>query len=318
MRNTVIFDSVSEILGDEKNRFFGEGYRSVDHEILDFGLDKESIFGQGKVKIEYRGVHSKKGDTELKAHFTTLDMLVLTSYSCEKFVEAFFSCSFKDCWFTKMKISTTKSSTDLTDSVLDFYMNVENMEIYEGGYKVYFTTWASNIKNECTLYTEGDCLDVPLEIPRNQKILLRDTYIGSRLLNPVRSIEDTYIELNCDFLISRININNPEYVNYDIFDMFLCMSQQVQALFYKYDQLQREDTNNLWMREIAYECDKPLKVADTFYQIIRLNRTKLIKKSEDDVWRVGNVNISIMDYPDLKVTAKIAHKIPNKKERLYA
>ena len=57
--------------------------------------------------------------------------------------------------------------------------------------------------------------------------------------------------------------NTNEY--YDIFDMFICMSQQVQALFYKYDNLDREDTNNLWMREIVFENSKRFKIDKSFY-----------------------------------------------------
>ena len=205
MKALRIYDNISELLGDEKKRFFSNGYKLVNHEIQDFYFNEENREGMGEVKIKYNEAFAQKGNSSLKAHFTTLDLLVLANYTCEKIIESQFICSFEDCWFNRIRISTLGSSTDLNENILKFKVNVNDIEICEEGYRVDFVTIASNLKIECSAYINGELSENPKSINIDEKVLLQDTSIGKRLTMAIRKIEETYINPSAQYIVSKIS-----------------------------------------------------------------------------------------------------------------
>ncbi|MNI63390.1 hypothetical protein D3C73_1187560 [compost metagenome] len=98
--------------------------------------------------------------------------------------------------------------------------------------------------------------------------------------------------------------------HYTWLDTFVCASQQVQALFYAIDNVKREDSNNLWMREITYEYKEPNYKPMGFVQTATVQQAKLLKKG-DKIWRTALIECLSDSSASFRLAVSIAHELPS-------
>lgn len=311
MRELKKYQEISEILGDDSLRFFSNGYRNVVHKLEKLEFDSKETILKGGVAIEYTKSFSVKNGKTQQPHLTTLDALMISNYSCIEINRVLFEGDIEEIWVSKLKISSGNQHTDELDQ-LSFSTKLKELKIAADGYIIIYETVVNNMKVQLEMVANCELKGNIESFSREEQVILQEAHFGQKLLSLDVEVRENLIDIKDQYIISLIEITKSTIEYYDIFSMFLSMTQQAQALLYKYDDLSREETNNLWMREIEMSYEKRFITTVPFYQKAELVKPKILKMKDGSVWRTGLFDLSILNNQNLYCRAKIAHQLPTK------
>ena len=321
--------NIDEILGSSKQRYFGNGYKHVNHELRNIDIDPNNNTFTADISIRYPADWSKKETSkELQPHLSTIDAYVI---SCQ-IVEAFIAHSQllntndrKRSWVRRLAIKAgTSPVNDLNHIPLaGEYLNTESALNSLNGNISCFQIELSGFSIELDLDHGPTKGVVNLELGHFHDITevlqqRSSSYYGGQYKNLTHEIvinESNSSLLNSDLTIIKDsiyqaseNLASKHSAYYNPLDILISCAQLCQVLMYKIDDLDRTNTKNLWMRSISVYCPKPIIKEGNLPITIRVEKSKLVEKGKAE-WRFADLSADTPLDKDCFLEASVAHEV---------
>ncbi|WP_410514566.1 AvrD family protein [Paenibacillus sp. BR2-3] len=323
-------NNINDLLGNPEKRFFSSGFKKVRHSLKRLHIDpiEQKISAVGAVL--YPADWSIKDEPELKPHLSTLDGALLSLHLCCAYLKSIFDLTeyqLSHIWIRKVALkSGSFAQFDLDNLIIvSNWKGVEETEDSLCGNVSRFSCEVGNMKID--IYIDHFVNSMNHIIKKYDTIQDLIGNMDSSFYGEVyRSIAYELTNVNVDkdnlSLSSQITIKYPYseskfcgigsvYLpHYTWLDTFVCASQQVQALFYAIDKISRDNSNNLWMREIIYEYKEPIYKPLGFVQTAAVQQAKILKMG-NQLWRTALIECSNNSSASFRLVVNIAHELPS-------
>lgn len=319
-------ESIDEILGPRDSRFFGNGFRNVTHHIHDVHIKPFDKTVEAVASINYPRNWSKKAHHELKPHLSSIDALAISAQLNEAYLYTVHNVkeSHKNqMWLRKciMRVNTATqdlsnfsvntrlsmseiNGTSLCGNLSHFVSNIGNISV-----EMVIDHWVNETKAENHHHYQhiDDLLG---------KSELR--YYGMGYKTSFHEIKDVIIDTDKKKISTQISMTYPNKNHIQCgqgafyfpfispIDCIVIFGQLAQGLLYKLDSMERTYSNNLWMRRISFEYNKPLFQPDGFQAAAWMKNTKAISKNGKQ-WRTADFVVFL---PSVEASYSVAHQLP--------
>ncbi|WP_242855855.1 AvrD family protein [Ruminiclostridium josui] len=296
-----VYETIDELLGDKDKRYFSSGFKNVKHLFNDISISLFRNELTAKCSAIYPENWSiKENGTVLKPHVSTLDILVFAFCLNTLFVSHIYQLNntqIDDMWIKKVTIKagsnpeynleeidihTNFLGTSKTDDVR--YNSVFSNEIAGFNVVIEIEHFINSITTEDIYYSSMNCAGSTIAGYCRQLV---DK-------NKIYDLSNIYIDKNSQSLYSNVNIRKTEAISdnniYSIIDLFACASQQMQALIYRIDNIERKCSNNLWMRKVNIEYKKPISTLKSFRQSVSISKSKILSM-KGSIWRIATLYV---------------------------
>ncbi|AEY66774.1 AvrD family protein [Clostridium sp. BNL1100] len=316
-----VYETIDELLGDKDKRFFSSGFKNVKHLFNDISISPCRNELTAKCSAIYPENWSVKEDgTVLKPHVSTLDILVFVFCLNKLFVSHIYQLKnnqIGNMWIKKVVI---KAGSEPEYKLEDIDIHTRFLGTAETGNDRYNSMFSNEIAGfNMVIELEHDINSMTTEEIYYSSINDAGSAITgycSQLVekNKIYDLTNICIDKNSQSLSSNVNIRKMETISdnniYSIIDLFACASQQMQALIYRVDSIERKCSNNLWMRKVEIEYKKPVSTLKSFRQTVYISKSKILHMKEN-TWRIADFKC-IVDSPSnpLSVSVSLAHEIP--------
>ncbi|GAB2023003.1 AvrD family protein [Pseudolactococcus yaeyamensis] len=315
---------VDEILGDKEYRYFGNGYKNVHYDILNLSLEPEKI--TAFTTIHYPLAWSKK-DTpkELVPHLSTIDAAYIGLQLSEVFLITLLDLKniLRNQMFIKTLHLKAKNGVleDLSKVSCEISYSVVTGEPYD---KHQFSGQIGNI----AFYSEIELPPCPVRplvkkcYEEVDEILgdSQDRYFGRLYEHTKHYIKN--IETDCDKFTSQADIhvenqvfNIDKHYGIDTFhlsnfqpsviDCIVAIAQLSQVLIYEMDDLDRKNSQTLWMRNVKIDR-KRVTESEYHPSSIQVEKSKMIKMRQEK-WRMVDLEGKFFNY---QFRYSLAHILP--------
>jgi hypothetical protein len=321
--NDVGRSSIDDFLGDSSTRYFGAGFRHVSHRIHDVRVDSAARAATALVDVRYPTAWSRKRNRELQPHLSSIDALTVAADLADLHLRCAYGfdangaarCWLRGCVLKAASTPTTdlrrvpvSSSLERTDADPDSLCGhvshltcrvgsiavdlvVDHPVVEPGSGTVTFAHIDEALgRGDCRHYGEG-----------YKRVSIR--------IGDIRSDEAGRIDAEIDFRPSGVWL--PDGLSAD-YEPFMSMAhaivggaQLAQVVLYKYDQITRERSNNLWMRKIAMRMPKPVALDGPFRGQTWITKTNIIPMKSAQ-WRSASF---VLTFPGLEVDYNLAHEL---------
>ncbi len=327
--SAVLAKNIDDILGVSSQRYFGAGYKQVQHSIQDVNIDPNSKQIKATVCINYPTTWSKKNTSkELKPHLSTIDAFVVAAQVCDAFVSYCYQLSdglSKRIWIRELSIRAGRGSVlELNDIPLSGELvssatsedslngYLSEFEITLGGFIINLVLDHSLLaSNLCHEPIQFDCVEELLG--QNQTSIYGHEYTHIKHNIQVLNLNATSIDAT--LRLERESNYNPTSGLGAAFsgctsplDLLVCAAQLSQVLIYHLDDLDRTDTKNLWMRSVKVHSPHPLVKSGATPIKVATKKSRLVNKG-NECWRTADVLVTTDADPDFVIESSIAHEI---------
>lgn len=297
--------NVDALLGDHRQRYFGDG-----HKRTLYGVTKidDNLFGS----ISHSGTWSSKSQQEVQPHLSTLDGVILASLLAEKYLESIGEDS-SSYFLTKFEIKSGMKPIEnlneipliLKSSVTENDYALFNVLILDMKVSVTF----KNIDSSGKVAGAGEGFEG--FISNHLKNIQHDIYDISFL--------DTLDTADKCSIFCKANRANSQLVDYkgisanfshcySLLELLIVFSQMAEMLAYHADNIDRDCSQTLWMKNVTAELAHPIPV-DEIELLGKIRKNKLIDM-KDHNWKIFE-----MSGADTKnricISSKIAHQLPD-------
>lgn len=327
--NILRFKSIDDCLGNAKTRFLGSGYRRVDHRINDIRVNDGDEFAGARAvaTVRYPADWSHKSDdVELRPHLSSIDAMILGL----QLVEAYLTHAHgldgpqrRRMWPRRI---TLKAGNSPQENLHRFGIDVERIAATVG------TICQSSSRLRARLGTMK--LDCDIE---HDGIAHRDAAGSyqeiSDLLGALeyqclgagsRSRRHVINDIDIDILGARANaavlVENSGSRQFDtgmgaayqpsltVIDAFLVLAQLMQVLIYQTDDIDRAESNTLWLRKLDMEIAQPRQRSSGRHRAwTEINDGKILVL-RGQPWRKADVTGGI---GEITATMSVAHQLPD-------
>ena len=326
------YQTIDDILGDREKRFFSNGFRNVSYSLKNIKITSGSTEINAVGSVFYPDNWSvKKDGTQLKPHLSTLDVLLLSLYVNILHINTTY-CLTKSqqaqTWVKSLKIKAgSEAYFDMSQVKIKSKATcMENADSYLGDYTSKYINNIEGFKVEIEFDHTINKKD------ENDKYITDMNEVFGNLKNDYYSllyrftnydISKTDFDMENKTITSLISIENSckdfvkegtssyYYPYYSMIDTFVCSAQQMQALIYYLDGIDRKCSNNLWMRKVCMKYKKPFRNIDGFKQTVKINKTTIINVNGHK-WRMADFECGI-DHPDspFSLCVSLTHQLPD-------
>jgi len=289
--DTRYIECITDLLGKGDDRYFCNGFKHVDFEFADLTWQDKML--TGSVWCDYNW--NKKKSKHL--HLGTVEYIALAASICEQMLAAEFNLSADEIassWISyyKMKIQTCIDLTEnkrvpISGKLISLHKAEHGVNFYKSSFEVQINTTV--IKME---------INHPLSVwinvftPFNGCINAHTMYyctVYKERNHQIRNIVLDEALMNCT---ADVSIENDaavpaglgsQYGGTMLTDIILVSGQLVQALFYTLENIDRNQANNLWLKEFEVYINQPDSRMDCQAKIT-FEDIKTLKKG-DETWK---------------------------------
>ncbi|TCW47582.1 avirulence D protein (AvrD) [Bacillus thuringiensis] len=323
-----IYKDIDDILGNREQRFFGTGFKKVNHQVQDIAVSEKCVVATAN--IIYPMDWSKKSeDTDLKPHLSTIDATVLSLQLNEIYIIQKFGITKaqrRKIWMKRIVLKAGTTPQEDLDNLIISTRHIEtkivsnslctNMSIFESqiGSMQIRCEIEHDIEEECNEEASFDSIDEILGLHNKR-------YYGDMYKNSQQIIEDVEIDFSNQRLTSLVNVKDmdenllkPEGMEADYFpslsiiDCMITVAQMAQALIYKIDDIDRSNSNTLWMRKVIIENKNPNQPYGPFIASTHISKSNLLKL-KGGIWRTTEM---LGEYKNYDLHYYLAHELPYK------
>ncbi len=301
MSHILHFQSIDDLLGLHAKRFFGTGFRRITQSLSEGIILNQN--GRGKIQalasIQYPEDWSKKdGAINLEPHLSSIDALVLSAQLCELYLSTIYILAgneMRRLWLRRFTMRSGRNSYHQLDKFPAEATLLSTSKI-KGGEAVYLSIFQTQI-GSINLYMEYEHPISGVMLPKDNPASAEDTlgmpdkrYYGLAFKKPIQSIRDISIDsknmrANAHIAIKSVLedlVTEGQCAAYwpclTPIDCMITIAQLAQALLYNLDGIERDASNNLWMREINMYCNRPVSSMEEFEastQIVKVKTNKV-------------------------------------------
>lgn len=319
--NIYEFKDIDDFLGDGSKRYFVTGYKKALREIKNVSVNSSEIIGVGN--LLYNSSWSTKKEAPRKPHVSSMDALLFSLSLTEVFLTKNFKVDSQDILLTNFSIKPWKKPIEELQGIKlkAKYSIQEAIRLPSGKY---------NYIVDCVASVDEMIVKIKFTLRNSNKIENSessfysdiDEYLGDSRKNMYRyghnaflhNIKNVVVDTEALTTFSKIKVfkeNSCELTGIgsndqlSIVDGMIITLQLIQCLLYKLDGIRREDSNNLWMREMYFNQDcannENVNNCKIFAKEIKLIGGK------NELWRLATVEGNIAN---MTMQYKLAHKLP--------
>ncbi|MBY0039522.1 hypothetical protein H7U08_23725 [Bacillus cereus] len=321
------YKDIDDILGSREQRFFGSGFKKVNHQIYDIEVSEKCVVATAD--ISYPTDWSKKSeDTDLKPHLSTIDATVLSLQLNEVYITQKFGITEaqrRKIWLKRIVLKAgTTPQEDLNKLIISTQhiktKNVSdslgtNVSIFESqiGSMQIRCEIEHDIEKECNEGAKFDSIDQILGLHSKR-------YYGDMYKNPQQIMEDVQFDFQNQKVTSLVNVTHINespfkvegmeaayYPSFSIIDCMITVAQMAQALIYKVDDIDRSNSNTLWMRKVIIENKNPYQPYEPFVASTYISKSNLLKL-KGSMWRTTEM---FGEYKNYSLHYYLAHELPS-------
>lgn len=308
-------------LGAKDKRYLASGYKKVCYEYKQLHVDNGIL--KGSLDIEWGGVWSIKGASSLKPHLGTAEYLAIAANMVEVYLAKVYKLSqsainYSYISFFKLKMPPVPkqqtSSLNVSVNKVEFTGNdhritsVFCVDIDHVKVRVNVVHCSEQGDNFWKISERGICSIRKHYFTEGYKKHCHQIFVDSKDWEQDR-LEAAISLTNCSDRYDENGIATAYLPGPSLTDFVLISGELIQALIYKMDNLSREETNNLWLRELTIESGLPSTSNQYSHSVDCVSFRKLKKKNED--WRLADLELKMNTTTAL---FKVAHKLPKRTE----
>ena len=319
------YESVDDVLGSAESRYFGAGYRSVQHRVFDVRIDTRNHIAAAFAEVIYPESWSSKPDQELTPHLSSIDGFVIATQLMEAYLREAYGLdddSVRDCWIRKCSVKSGHTPTlELTHIPVALHLDGTRAEAGTlCGQLSEFSIAVGSLSLEISV-------DHALPVERRVRIAFADAEccLGEQsahyLAGGYKSSRVTVSELAVTQLASRARAKFS--VDYDkarahsglsaahfpflsIPDALVGTAQLAQALLYRQDDITRATSKNMWMRRFTVSIPQRAVPEPKFDVETWISEAHVLSVGGSQ-WRTAKFNVTL---PSMTAVFALAHELP--------
>lgn len=298
---------VDTLLGDHRTRYFGDGHKRTNYEIV-FEENENQFYGV----ITQSGLWSNKSDKTVQPHLSTLDGVILASLLAERYLEAekevpenFYLSKFTIKSGMKPIENLNKVPVILSKKYLDKDGAKFNISVLDMKVEIKFQRFTVFSRET---YTENT--DKKEYLPNHLKDIHHNIY-DINFLETLDTADRCYIFCKTNKVIDKNNkykgVSSNFSINYSLLELLIIFSQMAEMLAYHADDIDRECSETLWMKNVTAEISELIPNGELEF-LGKITKNKLLDMKGKD-WKI--FEMSGTDTQNrIKISSKIAHQLP--------
>lgn len=324
------YSDISEYLGDKNNRYLSTGYKRVSRELKCIDIDRENCSVSMRARLSYDKTWSiKLGEYRDDIHLSTFDVAIFVVKACEVVLDKI--CGLSDLlihrsWvrFIDMKLGC-ESFLDLDNIPIQaIFTGSESRVNSISGTISTFSVTVGNAKAvveidhplaENELLTDTDFFSLDLEsnclgCNYHKKDL---DIVNLKYDHNEHAVDaEIHIKLDDDYS-SVLGIGKAYSTAFNIFDTIIISAQLGQFLVYSHDDIDRDKSNNLWLRSLVSELEKPVYSLGANNVTVKVLKSRHIKR-RGEVWSVVEPILEFQDNHGY-IRGDFVHLLPQQEEK---
>jgi hypothetical protein len=326
--------SVDDVLGDRRNRFFGEGFKRVTYALTGVTVRPADADTAARIDstagIRIPGTWSRKGETHQRPHLSTIDAMVFGAWTAGIYAAHTHDLS-ADAPFAVRSLSIKAGTTPDEDSLDHFAVSGTHRTTAEGSLPGRLRTTMDCTVGSMTVRVEAEH-PTGLGAPRATESTgipstgapgaggsyaiaeLRpgpwnDAPYGASHHSRRQFLTDVRAEAHSASAALTVTTGEPaedEGLPPTMVDLFVSALQLGQVLLYRLDGVDRATSNTLWMRSttIAPATTEPAEDDERFH-VTLARPTKL--PTRQGTWRAAQITTT---YAGMRLSCNVAHLLP--------
>ncbi|MFS1026486.1 AvrD family protein [Enterococcus casseliflavus] len=321
-----VYENADVLLGNKDDRYFGNGYKNVIHDIYNVSITDTNV--SAFTTIKYPKSWSRKNtSTDLVPHLSTIDATYIGLQLCEIFLITALVLDDNErnnVFIKKLKLksgSLPLENLKEISTILSYKRNEKEDDEYD-------THIFDGVVGNIHFYAELETEKFPfIKIGRIQYsdsyIVLGDLserYYGNLFQRTIQNIENIKLDVIGVTASADISITNDFFerescygidnnflsdFSPSVIDCIVAIAQLSQVLIYDIDALDRKKSNTLWMRKI--NIDRRRESFESFHRSHISANKSIVLKMKDDNWRIFDMQGSFYNFT---FNYSIAHKLP--------
>lgn len=332
MKSKFLCHSIDDYLGDSKTRFFGMGYRRVVYDIKNIDIQFDHSENDhpkltSLVSVKYPLDWSKKKDTNLRPHLSSIDTLILSTQFCEIFLKHSFqfdSFNCKKMWLKSLKLKSGITPQEDLDNIPAkiIWKSTSKLQLNDDTMTSIFDCQIGKMEARCEIehpvaeiICKNGCYTSPTDIlePSNSR------YYGDLFKLRGQSLQNISYDSENQTASAKVKLNIPEFYHsvngIDGYyqpsathvDCFVVHLQLAQVLMYELDNINRKDSETLWMLRTEIEAPTPIKNFQSNYDATTRITSNYKLKVRNEYWRYVDIE---GDFAGIKIKCSLGHKLP--------
>ncbi|MGZ0782535.1 AvrD family protein [Pseudomonas saponiphila] len=306
----VNFSHIENHLGPAADRFFGAGFKRVKYGTRHLSLTDTSV--DSSISLSYPAGWSKKiGSGELVPHLSTIDALAIAINLCQDVLLEKFA-NVDCCWVRRISIKAGKKpEEDLREIQAHMHEELPQVDT-QGDTCLAFSGHVGAMALQLEIVRpaaadgranqDGSGNNYYVEGFRKRTQLIDDIVFDS----PLKAISKlVVVDEEPGSARGGIEASYPQVVT--PIDAFVSHLQIAQVLLYKLDNLQRGQSNTLWMRTTTITAQDPARrSAQARVLMTELKDANIVTVKGED-WRVAEI---VGHLSGMTLSCSVAHLLP--------
>lgn len=295
--------TVDTILGKFEDRYFGGGHKRTNYEV-----EHQTEF-KGIGKIIQQGRWSQKSSAQVQPHLSTLDGILLSHLLVQQELTSR-SLVLENFILVRFEV---KSGLKAIEDLHEINIKIEDFKIDES--TVCAICRVEDMKVEL-LYKQVTAI---------QRHQANDSFYPDYLSTHLKdlyhqiygvSFDDSGLENSIACFINRSKLFERVYSGvgslgeeqYSLLEFLIVFSQMAEMLAYHIENMSREDSHTLWMKQVKAELLHPIDAEEVCLKG-KVRKQKLLVM-KDEMWKIYEM-LGYDDSGSIRISSKIAQKLPS-------
>lgn len=311
-------NNIDDFLGARENRYFSNGYKGVNFAYSGMAFSNEVL--TCNLNLSWNSSWGSKQGKSLAPHLGTVEYFNIACAAADALICSLFKAADSDrekSWIAGFSIKTQACNKGSYSNIAvkAMLMNTANAQSINGclsRIRVQVGDMEMFVDVDHPAFERRSQLDlIDLKQFENQ---IQNSYYTDGYKNSEMDISNLDADFSANAICANIDYSSggqngicigKQYLPfYSISDFILSTGQITQVLLYLIDRLSREQSNNLWLREMSVSYAKPTQ-DKSMTETVTFTDYKRVRFKGDD-WSMVTLNAAL---GNIQSTIKVAHML---------
>ena len=289
------YPDIDELLGNKQDRYFGQGFKQVDHQLINQSFNTVNRQLTADIRIDYPAHWSRKGLYPMKPHLSTIDAMWLNCCACETLLAACYKLTAGNIPPLIRRVDM-KAGTQPLENLMAIPLSVKLNETHRRGefrrFQSHFQARIGGMILDTVIEHDGQWRDSPLPAELDFQTTADKPY-SRQCHRATRSdtshdltqlaFSDNDDQVRANYSSHSASPDGTEFLA--PIEVILVLGQLAQALIYRKDGLSRDTSDTLWMRSVVLENTTHFHAQGDSEANVWLDWHRTLKKGGES-WRV--------------------------------
>lgn len=327
-------ETVDDYLGPGERRFFGKGYKRAEQRLTDIDLatgPEGKGFVRARASVGYPSDWSRKGQQDQAPHLSSIDALLLAGEVADLHLTHTLRLSPAERSAMRLRRIRIKAGRKpVEDALGDFQVDATITPLAVAAPPAFRVSAVDCRVGEMRVHCE---VEHPEGRQRAAAGFWRhpDELLGPAVTRPYGAAHKTKSQGLSDLVVDvgrqradavfEVQCENPEGIRVhgletysqnsaSVLDFFVVAIQLGQILLYETDQVDRAESNTLWMRQTVLEIAGPGEVRTGPSPVSAwLEEAELLTPADGTTWRTADI---VAESRGMTVRCSVAHRLPGR------